>query len=268
MHRLNGAADSRNDYVHLAKLRLDWASMGIDRLEILVDDFLSTKPCEVVTRVKRKGEDAHFSYVLRVRSQPPPTVRFAVGDVVHNLRATLDNLVWGVGQVFEADDNLGLEFYDSEAAFLERYAPKISKLPQPIHDWITSVQPYHRGNYVKLFNVLHHLWNRDKHRTPTVINTAGMTGTPGYSGDRQPLTQMTFYHVSGQKDQQKIASAIVPWERRSDFKPEFSLLVAFNEAGPVGLNMLGRPESVVPYLRHVQRYILTRVVPKFEPYLR
>lgn len=268
MHPLDGATDSWNDYVHLAKLRLDWASVGIDRLEILVDDFLATKPGEVVTSVKRKGEDAHFSYVLRVHSQPPPTVRFAVGDVVHNLRATLDNLVWGVGQVFKADDNLGLEFHDSHPAFLECYAPKISKLPQPIHDWIASVQPYHRRNSKNQFNVLHHLWNRDKHRTPTVINTAGVTGTLGYSGDRHPLKQMSFYRVSGQKDQQKIASAIVPWERRSDFKPEFSLLVAFNEAGPVGLNIVGRPVGVVDYLRHVQEYILTRVVPKFEPYLR
>ncbi len=266
MHPLDGA-DVRNDYVHLAKLRLDWASVGIDRLEILVDDFLATKPCEVVTRMKRKGEDAHFSYVLRIYRQPPPTVRFAVGDVVHNLRATIDNLVWGVGQVFKADDNLGLEFYDSQPAFLESYAPKINKLPQPIYDWIESVQPYHGRHYPTLFNILHHLWNRDKHRAPTVINTAGFTSALGYSGDRQPMKRALLYRVSGQKDQQKIASAVVPWERRKDFKPEFSLLVAFNEVGPVGLNIVGHSESVVAYLRHVQEYILTRVVPKFEPYL-
>ncbi len=260
--------DPRDDYVHLAKLRLDWASAGIDRLEVLVDAFLATKPCEVVTSVKRKGQDAHFCYVLHLHSQPPPTIRFAAGDVIHNLRATLDNLVWGVGKVYKAHDNLGLEFFDCKPEFLERYAPKISKLPQPIRDWIASVQPYHRRHYIKLFRVLNHLWNRDKHRTPTVINTSGVSGTLGYAGDTTPLKSMTFYRVSGQKDHQKIASAIVPWERRDDFKPEFSLMVAFNENGPAGLDIAGPPEGVVDYLRHVQRYIPTRVIPKFEPYLR
>ena len=76
---------------------------------------------------------------------------------------------------------------------------------------------------------------------------------------------MTFPRVSGQKDQQEIAIAIIPWERRSEFKPEFSLLVAFNEAGPVGLNIVNHPESVVAYLRHIQGYILTHIVPEFEP---
>lgn len=268
MSGTSGAANARDNYVHLAKLRLDWASTGIDRLEVLVDSFLATKPSEVLTRMKRKGEDAHISYTLRVYRQPPPTIRFAVGDVVHNLRATLDNLVWGVGQFSKADDNLGLEFFEAEAKFLELYAPKISKLPNPIRNWITSIQPYDRRKHIELFYTLHHLWNRDKHRTPTVINTAGVTSTLGYFGNRQPLKEMTFYHVSGQKDQQQIARAIVPWEQRHDFKPEFSQLVAFNETGPVGLNIVGRPESILPYLRHVQKYILTNVAPKFEPYVR
>lgn len=257
----------RDDYVHLSKLRLDWAGTGIDRLEALVDSFLTTKPCEVIANMKREGENAHISYVLRIHFQPPPTIRFAVGDVVHNLRATLDNLVWGAGQVYNANDQLGLEFYQSESSFRDLYLPKIRKLPNPIRDWITSIQPYHGRRYVVLFYRLHNFWNRDKHRTPTLINTAGVTGTLGYSGDQTPLKSMTFYTVSGQKDQQKIASAIIPWERRNDFKPEFSPLVTFDVSGPIGLNMVGRPESVVAYLRHVQEYILARVIPKFEPYL-
>ena len=260
-------ANSRDDYVHLTKLRLDWAYAGIDRLEVLVDSFLPTKPCEVFASVKRKGESAHISYVLRVHRQPPPTVRFAVGDVVHNLRATLDNLVWGVGQVFKGHDDLGLEFHDSESSIRDRYLPKIRKLPEPVRYWITSIQPYQGRHHIVLFHLLHNLWNRDKHRSPTVINTAGVTSSLSYTGDEMPIESMTFYRVSGQKDQQQLASAIIPWERRREFKPEFSPLVAFPEDGPVGLNIVGRPESVVEYLRHIQEYILTRVVPKFEPYL-
>ena len=253
---------------HLTKRRLDWASAGIDRLEVLVDAFLATKPSEVIASVKRKGESAHISYVLHIYSQPPPEIRFAVGDVVHNLRASLDNLVWGVGQVCKADNNLGLEFHDSESSFRDCYLPKISKLPDPIQDWITSIQPYHRRKHMPMLHRLHNLWNRDKHRSPNVISTAGETGTLGYSGESMPFESMTWERVGGQKDQQKIATAIIPWERRSEFEPEFIFLVAFDETGIVGLDkIVGRSESVVDYLRHIQKYIFAEVVPKFEPYL-
>src|SRR5919106_1090055 len=226
----------RSDYIHLATLRLDWASAGIDRLEELVDSFLATKPCEVVTSMKREGEYARFSYALHVHEQPPPAIRFATGDVIHNLRATLDNFVWGLGQVFKANDRLGLEFHRTEATFRNCYLPKINRLPDSIRDWITSIQPYQRGHYIVLFYRLHRLWNRDKHRSPTVINTAGITSTLGYSGDILPFETIEFYHPRSHENEQQLASAIVPWERRGDFKPKVTLLVAFDERGPVGSN--------------------------------
>src|SRR5919106_5295207 len=201
-----------SDYIHLATLRLDWASAGIDRLEELVNSFLATKPCEVVSRMHREGQNARINYVLRVHEQPPPTVSFATGDVIHNLRATLDNLVWGVGQICKANDRLGLEFHDSADTFRDCYLPQISVLPQPIQDWITSIQPHLRGYRPVFFYELHNLWNRDKHRTPTLICTTGNTGTLGYSGDKTPLIRMEFPRISRQKDQQQIANAIVSWE--------------------------------------------------------
>jgi len=254
-------------YVNLAKLRLDWASAGIDCLEVLVDSFLATKPCEVLTSMERKGKNAFFSYVLHVHNQPPTTISFALGDVVHNLRATLDNLVWGIGKVFKAHDSLGLEFRDTKCHFVRFYLPKINKLPQPIYNWIESIQPYHRRNKKKYDYVLHRLWNWDKHRTPVVVNAVAVTNTLGYSGEMLPFNQMTFYNSSSRKDKQQVATALVPWEKRGDFKPVFTLFVAFDEGGPVGMNIVGAPQNIILYLRDVQSYILTEVIPKFEPYL-
>ncbi|MFC1968880.1 hypothetical protein ACFLVF_00095 [Chloroflexota bacterium] len=253
--------------MELAKLRLDWASASIDRLEILVDAFLDTKPCEILTRMKRKGENAFFSYELHVLSQPPPTISFALGDVVHNLRAILDNLVWGVGKVFKLSDRLDLKFLKTEPEFLNCYVPKINKLPQPIYDWIESIQLYHRGNKKKYDYTLHRLWNWDKHRTPVVVNAVAVTNTLGESGGMLPFNQMNFIHSSSRKDKQQIVTAHVPWEKRGDFKSVFTIFVAFDESSPVSMDILGQPQNIITYMRNVQRYILEKVIPKFEPYL-
>ena len=58
MHLEVSMTNFQRNYIDLAKLRLDWASAGIDRLEELVDSFLVTEPCEVVTSMKLKGEYA------------------------------------------------------------------------------------------------------------------------------------------------------------------------------------------------------------------
>ena len=141
MHLQVSMTNFQRNYIDLAKLGLDWTSAGIDRLEELVDSFLVTEPCEVVTSMKREGEDAHFLCMLYIHQQPPPSIRFATGDVIHNLRATLDSLVWGIGSVeFETDAVVRLEDW-SGSTFRDRYLPKISRLPDYIGDWMTSAQP-------------------------------------------------------------------------------------------------------------------------------
>ena len=256
-----------HNYVELAKLRLDWASAGIDRLEILVDAFLDTKPCEILTSMERKGKEAFFSYDLHVLNQPPPAISFALGDVVHNLRAILDNLVWGIGQVFNLSDRLDLKFLKTKPEFLASYFLEINKLPQPIYDWIASIQLYHGRNKKKYDYVLHRLWNWDKHRTPVVVNAVAITNTLGESGGMLPFNQMKFIHSSSRKDKQQVVTALVPWEKRCDFKPVFTIFIAFDESSPVGMNIIGQPENIITYMRYVQRYILEEVIPKFEPYL-
>ena len=87
--------NSWDNTIQHAKLRLDWAGCGIDRFKVLADTFLATEPHEVVTHMEREREHAHISYEIKVHHHPSPELSFAVGDVVLNLRATLDNLIWG-----------------------------------------------------------------------------------------------------------------------------------------------------------------------------
>jgi len=254
-----------DDYVHLAKLRLDWAEVGINRLEMLVDNFLSSNPSELSTTVNQEGKTAHITYTLRVFSQPSPEIRFAAGDVIHNLRATLDNLVSGIRKNYKSRKKISLEFKKSKNEFLKYYVPQIEVLPKPIYDWIESIQPFHRGHYIKSFHILNQLWNLDKHNESIIILTAGLANT-GVKDYHFSVKMQFNVRASGQKDQEKIVEAFVPWERRNDYKPGFEPIVAFDKNGPVGLDIMKRPRNVVPYLRSVHRNIVAEVIPKFEPY--
>ena len=266
--QLDRGSLSSLDFVQLAERRLDWAGVGVDRFQALADSFLATepKPFDVRAHTRRRGQDAHVSYVMRIREQPPSELRFAAGDVVHNLRATLDNLVWGLGQTVGARNTLGLEFHESEPEFLECYVPAIRKLPEPIRDWIASIQPYHGRNYPTMFYALHNLWNRDKHRTPLLIAGAPGVASLRFTGETAPFKRIEWYRVSGQRDQQKIALAIIPWERRHEFTPEYTPHVAFDSTAPPGTNIMGRPQPVIDYLRHMQWYIREFVISKFALY--
>ena len=206
------------DYFEVATRRLKWASTSLSRLSNVVDAYLATDPCDLRREVSaERNGDVELSYFVSITDQPPHEVSFAIGDVVHNLRATLDNLVWGIGRLRKADGRLSLEFWDSEEQFQKCYAPKISKLPEPISEWIESVQPFNIRGF-RLYKTLTNLWNRDKHRTPQLTATVGAVSMDWVGSDdptvRNPMKQMKFYDVSGQKNDQLIAIAIVPSEDR------------------------------------------------------
>lgn len=252
-------ANPRPDYMHLVLRRLDWARAGIDRFEELANAFLATKPYEVLPHMKHKGKFAQISYVIKLHRQLVPELRFAAGDVIHNLRSVVDNLVWGLGQRFKASNLLGLEFLDPTSDQLPLYLVEIHKLPKPIYDWILSVQPGDRADDHHILHRLHNLWNRDKHRTPVLV--AGASHTAGLRGSELPyLGRFQTFQIKGAKDNEKIAEALVVWEQRRNFNPVFSPKVAFDRNGPA------HGAFVSEFLRQIDEHIVNEVVPKFKPY--
>ncbi len=256
----------KRDHVDLASLRLDWAGLALARLICHVDDFLAKEPCQKRRKITSAGNgDAVLSYFLTISDQPPPEISFAAGDVIHNLRATLDNLLWGIGQRRKAGRLLSLEFWGSEEKFNECYAPRISKLPEPIKDWVESVQPFNTRGF-QLYKILTTLWNNDKHRSPqNIVTAAGMSMDWVGSDDpkvRNPMKSWESFDPGGQKDNQLLVRAIVPYAQRDLFTPVLSQFVAFSESGKSG----AQNQEVVEYLSHVHSHITDRVLPIFEPF--
>jgi hypothetical protein len=115
----------------------------------------------------------------RVTAPPPPMLGLLAGEVVHQLRATLDNLVWALGQVYPSpnsrakNEKLAFPIAESEDKFEKLLAePKylgIRNFPTEAQSAIVNAQSFRRTLDGPDLGVLHRLWNADKHKVPSVF---------------------------------------------------------------------------------------------------
>lgn len=257
--------EPRPDYVQLAQLRLGWARQRIDEFAGWVEAFLEGNPYTVPPKSCFEREGVRIVYRIRVHQQPPSTLRFAAGSIVHDLRAVLDNLVWGAGQIFEAKDRLALRFYRTEEPFLREYAPQIKRLPPAIQEWIRSVQPCHGGDTPQLLFTLHELDRLDKHRAPDLMAAAIPSATflPFIFSRLDELGmgfEINTVEFGALEDGAEVLNAVIPYAATPDFKPEFPIGVAFDKRGPA----TGR--DVIEFLREAHEHIHKKVLPVFKPF--
>jgi hypothetical protein len=234
---------------------MDWARRRIDEFEAEVDGFLATKPYHVSKHAQPRCEPyyAWFTeYRFRVTAEVPITVRLRAGDAIHALRASVDNLVWGVGQVFGAKDSLTLPFRDNATEFAKvARGVQLDRLPVPLQDWIENQQIYRQPNQDRsLLHSLSRLWGRDKHRVPVMTGNslACVTIT-----DKGNVSEISVDYPPALEDGDKIMHTT----NEVDFEPEFTFHVAFKEIGKVA----------GAFFRDVDNHIRKEVIPTFEPFL-
>jgi len=219
--------------------------------------------------------DYIVAHVFKVHQQPSDALSFAAGDAIHNLRATLDNLMWSSGQVFantkqerQSLNNLSLEFRKSEVDFLTEYLPRLTRFPKDIQDWVASIQSYNRPSQKHVLNILNALWNRDKHKLPLILTAR--VGTITFS--RQPgviqaqikgFTRPNPVFGGGfLKDGEKATEYITPAQDIGKLHVDFTTDIAF------GQNTPAKDTVVRQFLRDVYNNIATEVLPKFEAFFR
>jgi hypothetical protein len=116
---------------------------------------------------KRGGHD----FRVHVRNQIPDSIGLIFGDFIHNLRASLDNLVYELA--FQNRRTISFPVYSDRAKFSTEFEPLLrSSVPPEAFQIIERVQPYHATDSsdprVRL-GLLNSFWNGDKHRTTTPI---------------------------------------------------------------------------------------------------
>jgi hypothetical protein len=90
------------DYIPQARGRLDAAWDYIQDFKTKSDQFFDSNPYTVITEQEFKGETKILRYRFKVLRQPPQRLREPVTAGLSELRATLNNLVWGLSQILGA----------------------------------------------------------------------------------------------------------------------------------------------------------------------
>ena len=169
-----------------ARAKLSRAQHHLDALEAEVSQFLQMNPYTVVEEVKYDARDllgaAAIAHIFRVHvHRERPEWGLLIGDCVHNLRSSLDHLVW---QLAGGRGNTKTEFpIARDSKWYESNAPK--KFPHVGPDArkiIKSFQPcYRRPNDPEgdPLWVLNDLANIDKHR---LLHTTAVAYIPHYGG--------------------------------------------------------------------------------------
>jgi hypothetical protein len=185
---------SRN-YADTARDRLDHACARMNELMLACNQYLQSKPICIEREMFDLDALPCVRFRYRVTSVPPQRLGLLAGEVIHQLRATLDNLVWALGQVYPSsntkakNDRLAFPVAGDEKTFekvlTEPHYVGIRDFPLAAQSAIVEAQSFKRILDGPNLEVLHRLWNADKHKVPSVF----LTHSGGISQDldlRQP----------------------------------------------------------------------------------
>lgn len=214
------------NYVAMARSRLDHACNRQNELMRECGRYLASKPFHVEREAFVNADGApcvRFRY--RVTILPPTALGLLAGEVVHQLRATLDNLAWALGQVYPSSNskarNGRLAFPVAESE--EKYQDLLSKskflgirdFPNEAQSALLDAQSFRRSLHGPDLWVLHQLWNADKHKVPSVFiaHSAGVSQdldlrAPAFIGTGEIADGVVF--VEGALPPQGIAPDAAP----------------------------------------------------------
>lgn len=197
---------------------------------------------------------------LLAHHPPPERISVIVGDVVHNLRSSLDHAVWCLGNPPEPKSCFPI--FETEDGFERRGLAVLRGIPDEAIKAIRAHQPfqYEEARRHPLW-LLHLLSNIDKHRKLGAV--AGYSVSPG-AALRERTGELVTLPISINQgllhDGDEIARFPVPraetGKRQLDLEIQGATMVSLNEAD----EWASRP--LPGALKEIVLYIRDRVVPE------
>jgi hypothetical protein len=152
------------DRLILVRVKIERAKKHLLDLEAELRKFRNERLNVVGTKGDFKtGQSAHFHVDLPIL---PFDVMAAAGDIVHNLRSSLDHLAYQlviVGSSKEPSRRIEFPIAKDSATYEAEKARKVDGMRELAIKHIDNLKPYKGGN--QLLWRIHELDNIDKHRT-------------------------------------------------------------------------------------------------------
>lgn len=193
------------------------ANARATELQQAIGEYLREDPIHIVQEQFIRDSTDFLRFRYQVRTKPPARLSILLGEVVHQLRATLDNLVWAMGQCYPSPNPRARnELLSFPVANTELHFKKLLMRPDYVgirdfpaegYDAIYAAQTFRRGLDTPNLGVLNALWNSDKHRLPNII-----LGHSGSLSQNLGLMQPSFASTGPITDGGIFAEGAIPPE--------------------------------------------------------
>jgi hypothetical protein len=200
--------------------------LHLSELHDEIKRFLDTKPY-ITAREPDPDREGGYRFRLSVKAAVPDSIGLIFGDFVHNLRASLDNLVWefAVHRSRKLYFPINRDRPKSPTAF----APLIrASIAPEAFEIIERMQPYQAKDpsdpRLRLA-VLNSWWNKDKHRTTTPVVAASHGGSVWATGDDPPPQ---FILNPGDVTDGQIIGWMPPGQPNMEREPHFDVQLWFH----------------------------------------
>lgn len=154
-----------------ARFKIERAKSHIEDLKRTIVDFSQSRPYELIRYPQLPGTEA---LILRLNQPIPDDIFHIVGDIISNLRASLDHIASGLAVANgQASKKVYFPTADSDSELMKPYTQdKIKKLSPAAITFINDLEPYEGGKNEQ-FWLLGKLENVNKHnRLVAVGHTA------------------------------------------------------------------------------------------------
>jgi len=164
------------------------------------------------TRRRRSREEVVYVSRAIERERPPDEWPLILGEIVHNLRSSLDHVIYA--QASRSSRSTQFPVFLDPGKFQVKGMPRLRDVPSNVKTTVESLQPFNvtpNAPERDWLWVLHDLWNTDKHRNLTTVATSVQVPLVSYVhpntttlvtewADRKPLhdgTHVVTATVSG-----------------------------------------------------------------------
>jgi hypothetical protein len=169
-----------SDLIRSVDLKIKRAQSQSKQLIDSINKWVSNN--QITGRCELREERLGFRLILNEFNEPAPVNDWslAIGEYIHNLRSSLDNLAFALARLQQDPPSnpnvISFPIFQDKSQFEKKARPRLNQLPAEAASLIEMIQPFQRDGSPALGTpesdaliLLQWLNNTDKHRIPSLV---------------------------------------------------------------------------------------------------